>query len=102
MLPQCAWLYSRTITANTIKAKLMTSSTSAVDRRRCTGCQRERGKGAASCVIDLGAHRRAMEGSTHMARCGAVVVVKKLSRHTGNEVEKWERVLELLRLPWFG
>lgn len=90
MLPQCAWLYSRTITANTIKAKLMTSSTSAVDRRRCTGCQREgleqRGKGAASCVIDLGAHRRAMEGSTHMARCGAVVVVKKLSRHTGNEV----------------
>lgn len=43
-----------------------------------------------------------MEGSTHMARCGAVVVVKKLSRHTANEVEKWERVLELLRLPWFG
>lgn len=30
-----------------------------------------------------------MEGSTHMVRCGAVVVVKKLSRHTGNEVEMW-------------
>lgn len=44
-----------------------------------------------------------------MARCGAVVVVKKLSRQeTGTEGGAGgvgiclERVLELLRLPWFG